>query len=122
MSSTISVFLTAAQKNKMSSGKTFQLSATQLQAGSGKYPVDIEMTTKNYKTLVKNVGKNKGYRFTSDKIIGGAGFFKDISKLVAKKVAPKILDKIGESTGQSGLANALKGSVDGLVDLGADKI
>ena len=105
----------------MASGKTFQLSASQLQAGSGKHPVDIEMTTKNYKTLVKNVGKNKGYRFTADKIVG-SGFFKDIGKMVAKKVAPKILDKIGEKTGQKGITNALKGSVDGLVDVGADKI
>jgi hypothetical protein len=100
----------------MASGKTFQL-----QAGSGEHPVDIEMTTKNYKTLVKNVGKNKWYRFTSDKIVG-SGFFKDVGKLVAKKVAPKILDKIGEKTGQKGITNALKGSVDDLVDVGADKI
>ncbi len=121
MSETISVFLTTAQKNKMASGKTFQLSASQLQAGSGKHPVDIEMTTKNYKALVRNVGKNKGYRFTADKIVG-SGFFKDIGKMVAKKVAPKILDKIGEKTGQKGITNALKGSVDGLVDIGADKI
>ena len=121
MSETISVFLTTAQKNKMQGGKTFQLSNIQLQAGSGKHAVDIEMSTKNYKTLVKNVGKNKGYRFTADKIVG-SGFFKDIGKMVAKKVAPKILDKIGEKTGQKGITNALKGSVDGLVDVGADKI
>jgi thymidine kinase len=80
MSETISVFLTTAQKNKMASGKTFQLSASQLQAGSGKHAVDIEMSTKNYKILVKNVGKNKGYRFTSDKVINGSGLFKDIEK------------------------------------------
>jgi hypothetical protein len=49
MSETISVFLTTARKNKMASGKTFQLSASQLRAGAGKHPVDIEMTTKNYK-------------------------------------------------------------------------
>jgi hypothetical protein len=122
MSETISVFLTTAQKNKMAAQKTFQLSALQLQAGSGKHAVDIEMSTKNYKTLVKNVGKNKGYRFTADKVINGSGFFKDIGKMVAKKVAPKILDKIGEKTGQKGITNALKGSVDGLVDVGADKI
>jgi hypothetical protein len=121
MSETISVFLTTSQKNKMNSGKTFQLSASALQAGSGKHAVDIEMTTKNYKTLVNNVSKNKGYRFTADKIVG-SGFFKDIGKMVAKKVAPKILDKIGEKTGQKGITNALKGSVDGLVDIGADKI
>jgi hypothetical protein len=80
------------------------------------------MTTKNYKTLVKNVSKNKGYRFTSDKVINGSGFFKDTGKMVAKKVAPNILDKIGEKTGQKGITNALKGSVDGLIDVGADRI
>jgi hypothetical protein len=121
MSETISVFLTTAQKNKMASGKTFQLSASQLQAGAGKHPVDIEMTTKNYKALIKNVSKNKGFRFTSDKIVG-SGFFKDIGKAVAKKVAPIALDYIGKKTGQKGITNALKGSVDGLVDVGADKI
>jgi hypothetical protein len=39
----------------MNSGKTFQLSASALQASTGKHPVDIEMSTKNYKTLVKGV-------------------------------------------------------------------
>jgi hypothetical protein len=126
MSETISVFLTTAQKNKMASGKTFQLSASQLQAGSGKHPVDIEMTTKNYKTLVKNVGKNKGYRFTSAKVLNGSGFFGNIAKTVGKKVAKTVaekgLDYIGEKTGQKGITNALKNSVDDLVDVGADKI
>jgi hypothetical protein len=126
MSETISVFLTTSQKNKMNSGKTFQLSASQLQAGSGKHAVDIEMTTNNYKTLVRNVGKNKGYRFTADKVINGGGFFGDIAKSVGKKVAKTVaekgLDYIGEKTGQSGITNALKNSVDGLVDVGADKI
>jgi hypothetical protein len=121
MSETISVFLTSAQKNKMASGKTFQLSASQLQAGTGKHNVDIEMSTKDYKQLVKNVGKNKGFRFTADKVMG-SGFFKDIGKVIAKKVAPKILDKIGEKTGQKSITNALKGSVDGLVDVAADKV
>jgi hypothetical protein len=121
MSESISIFLTTPQKNKMASGKTFQLSNSQLQSNSGKHPVDIEMSTKNYKTLVNNVSKNKGYRFTADKIVG-SGFFKDIGKMVAKKVAPKILDKIGEKTGQKGITNALKGSVDDLVDLGANRI
>ncbi len=126
MSETISVFLTTAQKNKMSSGKTFQLSASQIQSGSGKHAVDIEMTIKNYKALVKNVGKNKGYRFTADKIVNGSGFFGNIAKTVGKKVAKTVaekgLDYIGEKTGQKGITNALKGSVDGLVDIGADKI
>jgi hypothetical protein len=84
------------------------------------------MTTKNYKTLVKNVGKNKGYRFTSAKVLNGSGFFGNIAKTVVKKVAKTVaekgLDYVGEKTGQKGITNALKNSVDGLVDVGADKI
>ena len=79
MTESISVFLTSAQKNKMQQGKTFQLSAHQLQAGSGKHHVNIEMTPKNHKELLKNVSKNKGYRFTKSKI-EGSGIFGDIAK------------------------------------------
>ena len=125
MTEKIEVFLTSAQKNKFQSGKTFQLSATQLNAGTGKFHVEIEMTKKNHRELLRNVSKNKGYRFTSEKIVG-AGFFGDIAKSVGKKVAKTVaekgLDYIGEKTGQSGITNALKNSVDGLVDVGADKI
>jgi hypothetical protein len=121
----VKVFLTTAQKNKMQGGKTFQLSASALQAGSGKHAVEIQMTLKNHKALLKNVSKGKGYRFSADKI-EGAGFFGDLAKkagkVLAKKVAEKALDKIGEKTGQKGITDALKGSVDGLVDVGADKI
>jgi hypothetical protein len=125
MTELIKVYLTTQQKNKMQGGKPFQLSATQLQAGSGKHKVDIELTAKNHKTLLKNVSNNKGFRFSPDKI-EGSGFFGDLAKkagkALVKKGAEKILDKIGEKTGQSGITNALKGSVDGLVDVGADKI
>jgi hypothetical protein len=121
----VKVFLTNPQKNKMQGGKPFQLSSTQLQADSGKHAVEIQLTAKNHKTLLKNVASGKGYRFSPDKI-EGAGFFGDLAKKagkkVAKAVAEKALDKIGEKTGQSGITNALKGSVDGLVDVGADKI
>jgi hypothetical protein len=83
------------------------------------------MTTTDYKKLLQNVGKNKGFRFTADKIVG-SGFFKDIAKTVgktvAKKVAEKGLDFIGSKTGQTGVTNALKNSVDGLVDLGVNRV
>jgi hypothetical protein len=109
----------------MQGGKPFQLSSTQLQADSGKHAVEIQLTAKNHKTLLKNVASGKGYRFSPDKI-EGAGFFGDLAKKagkkVAKAVAEKALDKIGEKTGQKGITDALKGSVDGLVDVGADKI
>jgi hypothetical protein len=61
MSEIISVFITSQQ-----SGKTFQLSASALQAGSGKHNVDIELATKDYNKLKKNVSNNKGFRFTPD--------------------------------------------------------
>ena len=121
MTESISVFLTTAQRNKMQGGKTFQLSASQIQAGTGKHNVDIEMTSKDYKQLVRNVSKNKGFRFTPDKVVG-SGIFKDISKKLAKKLAPKALDYIGEKTGQKGITDALKKSSDDLIDIGADKI
>jgi hypothetical protein len=125
MTEKIEVFLTSAQKNKFQSGKTFQLSATQLNAGTGKFHVEIEMTKKNHRDLLRNVSKNKGYRFTSEKVLG-AGFFGDITKNIGKKVAKKVaekgLDYIGQRTGQKGITNALKGSVDGLVDVDAEKI
>jgi hypothetical protein len=52
MTEKIEVFLTSAQKNKFQLGKTFQLTAHQLSAGTDKFHVEIEMTTKNYKALV----------------------------------------------------------------------
>ncbi len=71
MTEMISVFLTSPQKNKFQKGMTFQLSAEQLQAGSGKHNVEIAMTHKNHKELLRNVSKNKGFRFTKDKIVTG---------------------------------------------------
>jgi hypothetical protein len=38
----VKVFLTTQQKGKLQSGKTFQLSASALQAGSGKHAVEIQ--------------------------------------------------------------------------------
>ena len=79
MTESIKVYLTAAQKNKLNGGKTFQLSAHQLSAGHGKHAVEIQMTSRNHKQLLKNVSHNKGYRFTKDKI-EGAGIFSNIAK------------------------------------------
>ena len=121
MTESVKVYLTSAQRNKMGSGKTFQLSAHQLSAGHGKHAVEIQMTSKNHKQLLRNVAKNKGYRFTKDKI-EGSGIFGNIAKSIAKAAAPKILDKIGEYTGQSGITNALKKSSDDLIDVAADKM
>jgi hypothetical protein len=124
MSELISVFLTT-QKRKLGLGQTFQLSAHQIQADSGKHDVDIQMNITDYKKLIQNVEKNKGFRFTADKIVG-SGFFKDIAKTVGKTVAKKVADKgldfIGSKTGQTGVTNALKGSVDGLVDVGVNRV
>ena len=67
------------------------------------------------------MAKNKGYRFTSEKIVGGS-IFGSILKGVAKAAAPKVLDFIGEKTGTSKVMNAIKPSADGLIDLGVDRI
>jgi hypothetical protein len=88
MSETISVFLTTPQKKKLGLGQTFQLSAHQIQAGSGKHDVDIKMTTTDYKKLVQNVEKNKGFRFTADKIVG-SGFLRILQKLLVKQSQKK---------------------------------
>ena len=93
MSETISLFLTTAQKGKMVAKKPFQLSATQLKAGSGKHEVEIKMTEKNYRTLLKNVEKGKGFRFTSDKIIGGA--VEDAPEPVVDTPEPVVSEKTG---------------------------
>lgn len=121
MTDKIQVFLTSAQKKKFENGKTFQLSATQLNAGTGKYHVEIEMTTQNHKELLRNVARNKGYRFTREKVVGGSIFGKFL-KSVAKAVAPKALDFVGEKTGTKNITDALKPSANGLIDVGVDKI
>ena len=121
MTESIKVFLTSQQKNKLQQGKTFQLSAHQLSAGHGKHSVEIQLSAKNHKQLLKNVSHNKGFRFTPDKI-EGSGIFSSIAKSVAKAAAPKVLDHLGEKTGQKEITDALKGSADGLIDVAADKI
>ena len=117
----IKVFLTTAQKNKLASKKPFQLSSSQLMADSGKHSVEIQMSGKNHKALLRNVSGGKGFRFSSDKI-EGAGFFGNIAKSVVKAAAPAALDFIGEKSGQKGITDALKGSADGLIDIASDKI
>jgi hypothetical protein len=98
MTEKINVFLTSAQKNKLSKGLTFQLSASQLQESTGKHSVEIQLTSKDYKKLLTNVSKNKGFRFTPSSIIG-AGFFGNVAKSVLKSVAPKAIDFIGDKRG-----------------------
>ena len=121
MTDKVQVFLTSAQKKKFENGKTFQLSATQLNAGTGKFHVEIEMTTKNHRELLRNVARNKGYRFTREKVVGGSIFGK-ILKTVAKAAAPIALDFVGEKTGTKSITDALKPSANGLIDVGVDKI
>ena len=121
MTDKIQVFLTSAQKKKFENGKTFQLSASQLNAGTGKFHVEIEMTTKNHRELLRNVARNKGYRFTREKVVGGSIFGK-ILKTVAKAASPIALDFVGEKTGTKSITDALKPSANGLIDVGVDKI
>ena len=121
MTESISVFLTSAQRNKLNGGKTFQLSAHQLGATSGKHHVEIQMTPKNHKELLRSVAKGKGYRFTKAKI-EGSGIFGNIAKGIAKAAAPLALDFIGDKTGQKGITDALKGSTDGVIDAVSNQV
>jgi hypothetical protein len=121
MTEKINVFLTSAQKNKLSKGLTFQLSASQLQESTGKHSVEIQLTSKDYKKLLSNVSKNKGFRFTPSSIVG-AGFLGNVAKSLLKSVAPKAIDFIGDKTGTRALTDALKPSADGLIDLGVNQI
>jgi hypothetical protein len=121
MTEKINVFLTSAQKNKLSKGLTFQLSASQLQAGAGKHMVEIELPSRDSKKLLSNVSKNKGYRFTPNVVVGH-GFFGNIAKSVLKSVAPTVIDFVGDKTGTRGLTDALKPSANGLIDLGVSQV
>jgi hypothetical protein len=122
MTEKINEFLTSTQQNKMAKGLSFQLSASQLQESTGKHSVEIQLTSKDYKKLLSNVSKNKGFRFTPSSIIG-AGFFgnvaKNVAKSVLKSVAPKAIDFIGDKTNTRVLTDALKPS---LIDVGVNKI
>ncbi len=121
MTEKINVFLTSAQKNKLAKGLTFQLSASQLQEGAVKHMVEIELPSKDYKKLLSNVSKNKGFRFTPSSIVGH-GVFGNVAKSVLKSVAPKAIDFIGDKTGTRGLTDALKPSANGLIDLGVNQV
>jgi hypothetical protein len=121
MTEKIYVFLTSAQKYKINKGQMFQLSASQLQAGVGKHPGVIKLSAKDYKKLISNASKNKGFCFTPSTIVGH-GFFGNIAKSVLKSVAPKAIDFIGDKTGTRGLTGALKPSAKGLIDLGVNQI
>ena len=121
MTESISVFLTSAQKKKLEEGKTFQLSSHQLQSGQGKHHVEIHMSQKHHKEVLRNAAHNRGYRFSPDKVVG-SGIFGSIVKGIAKAAAPAALDFIGNKTGNTGITNALKSSSDGIIDAVADKV
>jgi hypothetical protein len=126
MSKIIDLFLSNSQKLTFQKGNTFQMSAPQLQAGSGKHHVEIEMHPKHHQELLKNVSMGRGYRFSQDKIIGGSflsGIVKKIGSTIAKKGADKVLDYVGKKTGHEGITNIIKNeAVDPLINFGADKL
>ena len=119
---TVEVFLSGPQKNKFEKNLPFQLSSAQLSASHGKHHVEIKMTKKNHKKLLRNVSMHKGFRFTKANILEGSGIFGKIFKGVAKAVAPTILDTVGDATGTKGLTDALKPSANGLIDLGVKSV
>jgi hypothetical protein len=93
-------------------GKSVQLSHYNCKPGPGKHAVDIEMSTKNYKTLVKKRWKRtKGYRFYRSKIVG-SGFQRHWKKVC--KVAQKFLIRSEQRQKESQIHSK---NVDGLVDV-----
>jgi hypothetical protein len=78
----VKVFLTTAQKNKMQGGKPFQLSATQLQAGSGKHHVEIQMTAKNHKAVAEKaldkIGEKTGQSEITNALKGSVDGLVDV--------------------------------------------
>lgn len=69
---TINLFLSTAQLRKLHTGHAFQLSASQLHAGDGRHQVAIQLSKSHYNRLLKNVERDKGFRFTPAIIQGGA--------------------------------------------------
>jgi ribosomal protein S6E (S10) len=126
MSEMIEVFLNTAQKKKFEKGENFQLSAAQLQSDDGDHHVEIEMLPKHQKEMLKNVSNNKGYRFSSNKIVGGSilgDIARGLGKKFVKKGANKLLDTIGNRTKHRGITDGLKHhAVDPLVNFGVDRI
>jgi hypothetical protein len=122
MTEKITLYLSTAQKNKLSKGQTFQLSNQQLQAGEGKHMVEIELPSKEYQKLVKNVSLQKGYRFTPNVVVGH-GFFGNIAKSVLKSVAPTVIDYVGDKTKTRGLTDAIvKPIANNVIDLGVNQV
>jgi hypothetical protein len=126
MSDIIEVFLNTAQMKKFEKGDNFQLSADQLQSDSGDHHVQIEMQPKQKKELLRNVSKNKGYRFSSNKVVGGlilGDIARGIGKNFVKKGADKLLDSIGNRTKHRGVTDVIKNNaVDPLVNFGVERI
>jgi len=69
---TIEVFLSTSQLRKFEAKQAFQLSAAQLQQGTGKHHVEIHLLPVHYKKLLRNVQSNKGFRFTPAIVQGGS--------------------------------------------------
>jgi hypothetical protein len=72
------------------------------------------------------VSNNKGYRFSSNKIVGGSilgDIARGLGKKFVKKGANKLLDTIGNRTKHRGFTDGLKHhAVDPLVNFGVDRI
>ena len=129
----IEVFLTPAQHKKLLRKESFQLSAAQLKASDRhighKFHVELQLTKQHYKKLLSNVKAGKGYRFSSEAIVG-SGFLDEMWN-GAKKAVGTVVDGIntlgqyipadtirtGVKTGLTGLATAA-GTMIGNPELG----
>ena len=68
----VQIYLTTPQKNKFEKGKAFQLSHTQLESDTGQHHVEIHLSPKDYKDLLRKAASKKGYRFDPSKVQGGS--------------------------------------------------
>jgi ribosomal protein S6E (S10) len=100
--------------------------SSKIKSDDGDHHVEIEMQPKHKKEMLRNVSNNKGYRFSSNKVVGGSilgDIARSLGKKFVKKGANKLLDTIGDRTKHRGLTDGIKNyAVDPLVNFGVDRI
>ena len=63
MSHPIEVYLTKIQFKKYNSGKSFQLTKSQIESNKAEHLVKMNLSDKDFKKLTSNLKNNKGFRF-----------------------------------------------------------
>ena len=113
----IKVNLTAPQLRNFQNQKPFQLSHSQLSGNSkGNHAVEIHLNPPSLSKLLKNIQQGKGFRFSTNHIVGGS-FLGSIARSVGNHVKDAAIgvgkevvkDKIKKMTGL-GMKRPVKGS------------